>query len=103
MVGRKEGGCATTVLRCAFQGPHCDPMMSTRMRVLRKWAGLLPSLMRTNEHGLRVAWGQALGRLQCVVTRWRRVNGFVAAAVACLLEAGWNPEEPDRWVDPDGE
>eukprot|EP00959_Pyramimonas_sp_CCMP1952_P364376 7630479-Pyramimonas_sp.AAC.1 len=62
-VGWKEGGCATTVLRCAFQGPRFDPMVSARTRVLRDWTCLLLSLMQPNEHGLRIACGQALGRL----------------------------------------
>ena len=34
--------------------------------------------------------------------RWRRVRGPMGATICTLLASGWNPAQPEIWMDPQG-
>eukprot|EP00959_Pyramimonas_sp_CCMP1952_P083179 1738374-Pyramimonas_sp.AAC.1 len=64
---------------------------------MRQWI-MQPSI----RSGVRRAWPVLLRKLQQAAPqdRSRRVRGLMGAIMLCLLEAGWEPLEPDHWMAP---
>ena len=95
---RKPGGCATTAFFLADMD-HQDPCLSFPLETTLEFA------IAHAGSGMKLAnaqaWCTKLPSLEdrC---RWGKVYGALSAAMASLLDAGFEIPEIGRWIDPAG-
>ena len=95
---RKPGGCATTAFFLADMD-HQDPCLSFPLETILEFA------IAHAGSGMKLAnaqaWCTKLPSLEdrC---RWGKVYGALSAAMASLLDAGFEIPEIGRWIDPSG-
>ena len=95
---RKPGGCATTAFFLAGVD-HQDPCFSFPLETILEFA------VAHAGSGLKLANAQAwCAKLPSLIdkSRWGKVYGTLSAAMASLLDAGFDIPEIGRWIDPSG-
>ena len=99
---RESGRCLTSAIAIGL-GTDRDPAVAMPCEVVFAWVALLHD---PKFPGARVsrAWGLCLEWMrEHALTRWRRATGPMSTTIAVLLDAGWNPETPDSWLNRTGE
>ena len=43
-------------------------------------------------------WLKAIRKFQCEATRWMHATGPMTAAICTLIDAGWKPIHPTKWL-----
>ena len=95
---RKPGGCATTAFFLADMD-HQDPCLSFPLETILEFA------IAHAGSGMKLANAQAwVAKLPSLEDRcrWGKVFGTMSAAMASLLDAGFEIPDIGRWVDPSG-
>ena len=95
---RKAAGCATTALSLAGM-QDSDPMVAYPLETVLEFS------IAHSHSGMNLinaeAWRRKLAHLQ-EGGRWATVNGSLSAAIASLLDAGFEVPEVDNLIDPSG-
>ena len=95
---RKTGGCTT--IGFALAGlTSSDPWVELPLETIMEFliAHVNSGMKMANEQ----AWKQKLPDMQ-KGARWCRVFGSLSAAMASLMDAGFEAPSINRWIDPSG-
>jgi hypothetical protein len=92
----RAGGCTSSAL-AIHMGTHMDPAYFVPREVVLNWLTTWPSAEQWHRAIVRI-WSKVTARVEGA-TRWHRVLGPLGTLVATLLDIGWDPVEPLRWVD----
>ena len=90
------GACITSVLAWLF-GPTADPLVKQAAEQLDMWVLTWKDFDPQERRETRVTWAVALGSI-LGGTPLLRPKGPVEATIATLMQLGWQPSHPDRWV-----
>ena len=71
------------------------------LQLMYEWVKFMHGARHDEELAKR-AWAVARPRLEASRTRWQRVRGPLTDALATLVDLGWKPEEPAKWVSASG-
>ena len=96
---RKSGGCTTTSLQMEG-GVVSDPEYFIRSELFSTWLDVWGEHSRIHL-AIGQVWAGLVDKLS-VPSRWNRVKGIIGAVIATLFDIGWIPQEPSKWVDPQG-
>jgi len=98
------GGCATTLIALEH-GMAWDPAIRVPRTILSSWLDLWRGLKPKEQALARAVWDKHKIKFQAYngTHRWNMVSGPIATAVATLMDLGWNPDRPDRWISPGGD
>ncbi len=100
---RYQGPCATTAIRLGFTG-RADPFVALRGELPQNWVQLWHSSeLQEERRAVERAWEKLRANLMAAKSRWGRARGPISAVICTLMDLGWSPVAPSRWVDPDGE
>ncbi|CAK0903419.1 unnamed protein product [Prorocentrum cordatum] len=93
--GQAAGRCLTTLLGSTFDG--ADPGVQLRAQSLRQWIRFWQDQPHLHQR-IRRTWALLKTRLTIAGPKiWSYVTGPTGAAIATLLEAGWDPKAADCW------
>ena len=98
------GRCAYTQVQLEY-GADKDPVYTVVSENLREWLSLClnnqkryPQLFADTQ----AQWTQWHLKLKPEHTRWKRTKGPPAAALSTVLDLGWVPIGPMRWITDEG-
>ena len=103
----KSGGCATTIMAWAYKRQHhkhcrsADPRIVMPMGQVRTWMRLWKDSGDDLKKDIKEVWKTALRKMADQNTRWMRVRGPLAATIATLMDIGWTPALPNKWLTSD--
>ena len=82
-----------------------DPAIRVPRTILSSWLDLWRGLKPKEQALARAVWDKHKIKFQAYngTHRWNMVSGPIATAVATLMDLGWNPDRPDRWISPGGD
>eukprot|EP00973_Karenia_brevis_P086040 11932301-Karenia_brevis.AAC.1 len=96
-------GRSATVDLALQNGARRDPSIGQVIDLCREW---LRWWSRATDQRVRIskAWFVVRRRMQALepAKRWRKVKGPIAAVINTLLQIGWSPDQPAKWVDAEG-
>ena len=101
------GACATTVIQWAFRkgcyaNKSADPRVSLPLEQLKAWMGIWTRSNPAAKKRIAKSWSKLHRRVALAKSRWQMVRGPASATIAILLDLGWKPVRPNRWILPDG-
>ena len=100
-LGTKFGhtkSCLTTTLAWVY-GSSKDPAVSTKIDQIALWIDLWQSYDQHTRSRVRNLWKRLLPRLGLDrPNMWKRAKGPITGTMAAVLEIGWKPLTPDRWL-----
>ena len=92
-----HGRCTTTTL--AMMLGSKDPAVTFAQQQLAEWIRLWIDRPSKRQR-LKEAWDRLAPVFSALppARRWRLVRGGISATIAVLLQLGWEPQKPHRWV-----
>ena len=105
-IGR-HGSCTTTAIAWAYRNQpsrHCrsaDPRIVMPLGQVRTWMRLWKGGGDLIKDQIRQVWKIGLRRMADEPTRWLRVTGPMTATIATMMDIGWAPVLPNKWLNPD--
>lgn len=95
--GGSMGKCATTLIHVGL-GPRMDPYHRVVLDQITMWFYLISTLGDMGR--LHRMWWKAKSRiLDAEGVKWGSIRGPMGATIGTLVELGWKPESPARWID----
>ena len=100
-LGTNMGGtnsCITSTLAW-FYGPRGDPAISLKLDQIAAWIDKWVSYDDRTKARTRNIWKRALPRLGLnQESMWSHAKGPISGTICAVLEIGWKPLAPDRWL-----
>ena len=103
------GSCTTTILRWAYRsGVHskstADPRVTLPLEQVKAWIGIWNRAKCSDKTRIKKQWAKQYAKLAKVRhdIRWMMVRGPIGATITTLVELGWKPIHPYRWITPGG-
>ena len=92
-----HGACTTMTLAIACPGK--DPAVTLYQQQLAEWIIFWVENPRWRQRSVE-AWRKVTDRLRALPPnkRWAQAKGALSATVIVLLDLGWDPQLPHRWV-----
>ena len=101
-LGLEMAGHSTTAVLAVALGELADPAVKVPVATIMQWLQIARSQF---EHypGLPSMWRLAVKAAKSRrERRWQAVKGPMTATISTLLDCGWEPEEWNQWLDPNG-
>jgi hypothetical protein len=80
--------------------PGKDPGIALRLAALDGWRSAWATLGEQQRRLVTYAWVLAHPAIAGAVKPWRAVRGTMTGVIATLLDLGWAPVAPSRWLAP---
>ena len=97
--GMAIAGQSTTAAIAVVLGELADPAVKLPIAVIMQWLQLSKLLIKDTP-GLPSLWRLAAKHLKDKgEQKWHYVKGPMAATIATIMDAGWEPEEWNLWLD----
>jgi hypothetical protein len=68
---------------------------------VKSWTEIWNRSKDATKKRIRKAWVQTLVKMNDAKSRWQRVKGPIAAAIATLMDIDWQPVDPTAWITPE--
>ena len=94
----RHGQCSTSAIAIQFRD-GADPAVRIRTQIISQWIGIWVAASEEKRQEIVTLWPRQIHRLQHSA-RWSRVKGPMQATIATLIDLGWVPNHPDRWMEP---
>ena len=99
--------CSTSLLSWAFRkssskSAHPDPRVAIPMEQISAWVGMWDRAAASTRNLIGRMWVKAYRIQAKAKNRWLMVRGPISATIASLIDLGFKPVSPTRWVTPDG-
>ena len=92
----QSGQCTTSTIAISF--PHdSDPAIKLRRQIIKDWLSLWER-NPSERAAWTLAWQRAMPRLQGS-RRWNLVRGPIGTTICTLIDGGWTPSGPVRWIE----
>lgn len=100
------GACATTVLNWCFRhskatNQNADPRISMPIEQIEAWMRIWRTTRNKEKPSIFKLWKMVHKTLKNVKGRWHHVNGPMPATIATMIDLGWDPIHPFKWLTPD--
>ena len=103
----RQGSCSTTAIAWSFRRQHhkhcrsADPRVVMPLGQVRTWMRLWKNADETVKDDIKKVWKIGLRRMADEQARWMRVTGPMSATIATMMDVGWAPVLPNRWLTKD--
>ena len=101
------GACATTAIKWTFRkgrfvSSSADPRVTIPLQKIRSWMSLWGRSNPHTKRRLKKSWHKLYRKLAQSKARWQCARGTASATICTLLDLGWKPIQPEKWITPSG-
>ena len=81
-------------------GEAGDPVITLRLQLFEAWRGAWNRFNVQEKRLVSLAWRAALPVVAVAAPsgRWKTVQGTMTATIATVLDMGWAPATPPKWL-----